>query len=652
MKTVFLFLSCLGTFLISEAQWNADATLNLQASSYVSADIHANMDSKGGTFIAFYKPSGTGNYNMCVQYIDNGGVKMFGADGIILNSYPANSATFVFNTMVDDRDNFIVCFQDERTGTSAVAYKISSQGQSVWETNPGLGDGILLGTGLSPYPCQLSSGDYMFAWNNTSTNKINYCKVLKNGGVLAWPSPKEIAPPISGRGISRAQLVPYTASKWGMVFQQRTSTFGSPSSTNLYAKQLDSAGNILWSSAALSNVVTASSRYYDVQSSGDITFIGYYGNPNLQNRFDSYLQRVDADGTMPWGISGVDFATDQTYYEMNTQFAFVGETNEIWAIATYSNSSQTQYGIYTQRYNYITGARILSDAAQQVFPVSANGEQQPPSKLGICSDGNLQFMFYDVSSKIYAAKISNTGGLLWPGGKIEIAGTTNNKFRYNFAGINGDQAVIVWQETRDANDHAYAQNITCAGNIGVIPVKLEYFRGAKKGSIHQLDWKIACSNTQFARLTIETGTDGRIFHPLYTSYETALRCQQAFVYNNAHVLDGTNYYRLKMQDDNGVTTYSSVVALNSDRASAAQFSIFPNPVMQTAGSIGIYATMEQEASFQLTDLAGRLLFTKQLKCLVGHNSIKHQLNSIAPGSYVLIITISGHQTQTIPVVIQ
>ncbi len=634
MKQISTFLFCQLVFLFSNAQWSSNTSLNLQASSYLSGDIHSNMDSKGGTYIAFFKPNGASAYNMCVQYIDNAGIKKFGADGITLNTYPANSATFVFNTMVDDRDNFIVCFQDERTGTSAVAYKINGQGQSMWETNPGLGDGILLGTGLSPYPCQLSGGDYMFAWNNGTTNKINYCKVL-NSGVLAWPSAKEIAPPISGRSISRVQLVPHTADKWGMVFQQRNGTVGNPTSTTLYAKQLDSAGNSLWTSSALSNSVTSNSRYYDVQSSGDITFIGYYGNPNLQNRFDSYLQRVDADGTMPWGINGVDFATDQTYYEMTTQFSFVGETNEIWALSTYSNGAQTQYGIYTQRFNSSTGARLLSDAAQQVFPVSANAEQQPPSKLGICSDGNLVFMLYDVTTKIFAAKINNTGGLLWPGGKIEIAGTVNNKLRYNFAGLTGDQAVIVWQETRDASDNPYAQNVTCAGNIGVIPVKLEYLRGSKQGDGHLLEWKVNCVNTQYATMEIEHSTDAIHFTTQFKTQASAIRCLQAFSYLNAQPTTGWNYYRLKMTDEHSILAYSNVVAVLANGTGVKIFQVGSNPVRDGILHLNLMAAEKQNIALIITDLSGRQISKEN--CQLNRGSTIYLLNvkALSKGYYLL-----------------
>lgn len=617
------------------SQWVADSSVNEEVSSYTSSVILSSPTSDGGTFISFYKPNASGFYDMVVQYLNPNGIKQFGDDGIILTSYPANTATFVYNVMTDAQDNFIVCFQDQRNSqaNAVVAYKISKTGLSLWETNPGTGDGLYLGAGLSPYPCQLSNGDYIIAWNATN-NKIDYQKITA-AGTVAWASPLEINPITTGRTISRPQLVPHTLGKWGMVFQQRNGTVGSPTPTTLYEKQFDSDGNTLWTSSALSNYVTANVRYYSVLSVGDVTYIGYYANPNLQNRFDGFVQRVNGDGTLPWGINGSDFSTEQVNYEMVINIVYNALSAEIWAVETYTNTTQTNYGIYTQRFNATSGARQLSDNAKLLFPISANREQTWPTNMGLCDASNLMFMFYsDVSNFVFASKINLNGDLVWPTGKIVVGGTANAKGRYNFS-VAGGEGVAVWQETRSGNTRAYAQNIACAGNIGPIPVKVEYFRGARQGSNHLLEWKVSPVNTQTATMYLERSSDGRYYTAVYTISATALRMMQPFSYTDDHPVPGINYYRIRSVDDNGMITYSSIVALLNEAKGFKLVSISPNPVNSGKLKANISTSNILNVHLLITDAAGRIVQSKTENLITGFNSIGMDINNLPAGTYQL-----------------
>jgi hypothetical protein len=113
MKKIATTFFCSLLLSVTFGQWSPDPNTNLEVSGYTSSVVLTSATSTGGTFISMYKPNGS-NFDMVVQYIDQFGVKQLGADGIILTSYPANSATFVYNVMTDAQDNFIVAFQDQR----------------------------------------------------------------------------------------------------------------------------------------------------------------------------------------------------------------------------------------------------------------------------------------------------------------------------------------------------------------------------------------------------------------------------------------------------------------------------------------------------------------------------------------------------------
>jgi hypothetical protein len=531
-------------------------------------------------------------------------------------------------------------------GFTAVAYKINTAGQSLWETTPGTGDGLLLGQGLAPYPCQLSNGDYIFAWTNTSNNKIDYQKITA-AGTLAWGAPLEINPVIAGRGISRPQLVQQTNGKWGMVFQQRNGTSGSPLPTTLYEKQFDSDGIELWTSAPLSNYVTASVRYYSVLAVGDVTFVGYYANPAAQNRFDGFVQRVDGDGTLPWGINGSDFSTEQVNYEMNITIVYNAMLGEVWAVESFTDINQVTYGIYTQRFNVATGIRQLTDNAKQLFALSANREQTWPTNMGMCSDGALMFMFLsDVDNNIFATKIDANGNFIWPVWPIThliIAGTGNAKGRYNFS-VAADIGVAVWQETRLGITRAYAQNISCTGLIGPLAIRYEYFTGTKNGNTHILNWKVAAENTAGGKIVLQQSADARHYDDIYTVTASALQMLQPFSYSNTSLLKGINYYRLKMTDDNGMVTYSSIVALTNADKGFDVISITPNPVT-TSGYFKYNITSAERIKMNIvvTDITGRIVFTKNQTIIAGFNAIEMNVAQLAAGAYqVYGITDKGN----------
>ena len=102
---------------------------------------------------------------------------------------------------------------------------------------------------------------------------------------------------------------------------------------------------------------------------GDVVFMGYKASPG--SRFDSFLQRIDADGSLPWGINGADFDVNQTDYEMNTQIAYESGSDYIWAICTYTNPNPSQKGEYVQKFHKTSGERQFTENAKQVYAIGS-----------------------------------------------------------------------------------------------------------------------------------------------------------------------------------------------------------------------------------------------------------------------------------------
>ncbi len=178
----------------------------------------------------------------------------------------------------------------------------------------------------------------------------------------------------------------------------------------------------------------------------------------------------------------------------------------------------------------------------------------------------------------------------------------------------------------------------------IVPITVEFFRGAKQQNANQLDWKISCTSTDYAVITVERSTDGRNFTTINTQRATALRCQSPFSYTDATANAGVNYYRIKMTDQDGRITYSPLVVITGKAKAFETVSLYPNPV-QTNTTLKIAAANAGNMQMVITDMSGRLMQKQTVRLQSGSNLISLKLGSLATGSYqVTLIDEAGEKT--------
>jgi hypothetical protein len=442
----------------ARAQWNTNTSVNIEISGLPTADIQSVPTTDGKTWIAFYHEN-SGNYDMRAQLIDANGYKQLGPDGMLVSNYSSGSATFVFNVCVDAANNLIIGMQDQRSGNmQAVLYKISQAGAHLWGST-----GIILGLGLAPYPCALSNGEVAVAWSGDAGNTLNLQKITTSGA-LAWTTPFQIT--VGTSATTRGQIIANSAGKFTMVYQKR----GVGISTSLYAQMFDNAGVAQYTALQICNQTTSGSRYYSIAAEVDTTYFGYYSSSG--NRFNSFLQRINPNGTTPWGMNGSNFNTSVgtgDNYQGLTSIGKAAGSNYVWSVCNFSNPNQTQYGVYIQKFLKTTGVRQFTDAGKVVYAVSASSDQQSGG-LAVVYDTPM-FMSYDNTEKIYATRLDANGNFMWPGNRLELSSTTAGgsipKMRYGFTPDGPNRCAGVWTENRGTNYMGYAQGVSIGGLIGV-----------------------------------------------------------------------------------------------------------------------------------------------------------------------------------------
>src|SRR5690606_15282332 len=165
---------------------------------------------------------------------------------------------------------------------------------------------------------------------------------------------------------------------------------------------------------------------------GELTLLIYYGSTGC--RCDSYLQRINADGTLPWGVDGADFGTDDNFMEMDTSIAFEEGSDQIWAVANMTDTNQSQYGVSVQKFNKETGEAMLDFFGKEVFPVSADNWIHVGSVQ--LANGNPLILFSnDISNGVNPIQLGVThldeeGEFVWEDEYMMIATSEGNKGRY------------------------------------------------------------------------------------------------------------------------------------------------------------------------------------------------------------------------------
>jgi trimeric autotransporter adhesin len=185
-----------------------------------------------------------------------------------------------------------------------------------------------------------------------------------------------------------------------------------------------------------------------------------------------------------------------------------------------------------------------------------------------------------------------------------------------------------------------------------LPVTVEYFRGAKNGSSHNLTWKVSCTNTPFATMTLERSADGRNFGGIYTITASATRCLQAFDHADTRPLNGINYYRLKMADADGKVTYSTIVALTTATKGFEVINITPNPVTEGRFKLNVTSAEQLKMEVVVTDMAGRVVAKQSNTLIAGFNAIDVNVNNLANGTYQVTGITAGGRTKTMQFVKQ
>ncbi len=630
MKKLFIlsFMSLSSSLVM--AQWNPNTSVNLEIAGLTADVQEVATTSDGKTWIAYYHPV-KGDYNMRAQLLDQEGNKLLGDDGILVNDNITGSATFVFNVLVDRDDNFIIAAQDMRTEEdyTVVAHKVNQKGENLWNGK----NGVVLGVGLAPYLTQLSNDEIIVSWANSG--KIGLQKINKEGS-KAWTNPKEMT--LGAGKLSRGQLAPMSDSGFVMVFQSG-GRFGIAST--LYAMRYKNNGDSSWkASLQLSNESTSGAIDYSIIHDADTTYFGYYSS-TLSSRFNSWLQRVNPDGTLPYGINGAPFSIYRSPGEPNqmaTSIASEPGSPYVWAVASMCNSGQSEYGVAVQKFNKADGKALLDIYGKEIYPINADRFAMQ-GKLALSQDRPLFMVCSDQDYLIKATVLDENGDFILPWKDEVISGTliprpsAETKGRFAFTKNVDGQSVALWVENRGAGNRAYAQNFDLKVYDTSVVVTVKDDAPAtitvKDGTL-QLEAKVLPKSVD-QEVTWSLINPGALAHISETGLVTAYK-------------DGTVWAKavskaVPAYADSIEITISNQTTAIGDITAALGFRLYPNPVEHA-----LYLSLTKAhpvLQWKITDLYGRMILEDEVASNSLNSPVAIDISRLSSGVYLFHLQGEG-----------
>lgn len=411
-------------------------------------DMKAIGTSDGQSYVVYWSEvDAPKNLELRLQLIDADGNQKLGNNGVLVSDQiPMNTYTSLWDLKIDSEDNIYIGVTGTGDDNPAYVFKMNLKGEHVWDVEK-----AHIGNGDKVTILPLSDGGILVGWLESEDSMMQ--RFDKSGNTL-WPEPKLMVPDTG----SAAPNSFFELSDGGFIalMHQMNGV-----DSHLYAQRYDADGNEKWDTAVqLSNGITAWNRMYKGIQDGDVVYVGYHAY--FGRGFDSFLQRINPDGTLPWGINGSAFSTDPDYLKMETAIAFEPESDHIWALSTYRTTSQGDVGEYVQKFNKETGERLLSDNAKEVFAVGDDKIQLSTMWL---EKGSPLFMIYnglynetsDISLKIVA--LDENGSFLWKEKTRTIDSNQTPKNRMHFLKPINDQYVVVFIEDQGNGERTQVRKL-------------------------------------------------------------------------------------------------------------------------------------------------------------------------------------------------
>lgn len=173
-------------------------------------------------------------------------------------------------------------------------------------------------------------------------------------------------------------------------------------------------------------------------------------------------------------------------------------------------------------------------------------------------------------------------------------------------------------------------------STSVLATNLNQFTVSKKENSTLLNWS-TLSETNNAGFGVERSNDAKNWEQIqFVKGNGTTTVNSNYTITDKNPTKGTNYYRLKMIDNNGKFTYSSVQSVYFSEKGTVGFSFYPNPSKNNI-NVALETITNKVASLDLTDNLGRVVKTIAISNQNSNSNISINTANMNKGVYFLVL---------------
>ena len=167
-----------------------------------------------------------------------------------------------------------------------------------------------------------------------------------------------------------------------------------------------------------------------------------------------------------------------------------------------------------------------------------------------------------------------------------------------------------------------------------LPIRVEYIKGSKQGSINLLDWKASCTSPSMT-FEIQRSSNGRNFETIGGFSATRERCAQPFDFIDHAPANGINYYRLSMTEEDGKVYFSIIVAIINNDKRFLFSGLMPSIVKNETVQLNVSSSEKIILDITISNASGAVVKRDKAVIEPGSNTLSFNFNALSSGIYQL-----------------
>lgn len=180
-----------------------------------------------------------------------------------------------------------------------------------------------------------------------------------------------------------------------------------------------------------------------------------------------------------------------------------------------------------------------------------------------------------------------------------------------------------------------------------LPVKIVDFIAKKQDTTVLLQW-VTTSQKNCKSFIVERSKNGKEFDVEVANVAVIVTNETRHNYQTTDFkpMQGFNYYRLKIVDNNGSVSYSQVVLIKFDNK-GNNISLYPNPTATKINlNIGFTPNANDNVICEIFDVAGKKIISQRITSMIAELDLSKQVN----GSYFMQLQNNNVQIMSLQII--